>query len=132
MRAREENAAQIPLLEWIAAAIGFALVAATLGFLAWRALTQDGAPPLIALEVQAIEKLERGYLVRIRAVNTGGRTAAEVKVEGAIKGLLGTLERSEATFDYLPPRSPRRGGLYFLADPREHKLELRAQGYRAP
>lgn len=132
MRARQETSGQIPLFEWIAAALGLALVATTLIFLAYQALTQDDAPPAITLQAESVEAVPSGYLVRIRALNTGGRTAAQVRIEGRLKGLLGTVERSETTFDYLPPHSPRRGGLWFATDPRKFELELQAQGYQAP
>ena len=41
-------------------------------------------------------------------------------------------ETAEATFDFLPARSRREGGLYFTNDPRIGALTLRAKGYADP
>ena len=126
------NAPDIPPLEWICAAIGFALVAATIGFIAWKGLTGNDAPPRLSFEVQAIVEVPNGYLVEVRAWNGGDETAADVKVEGELRGPAGQVETSETSFKYLPPRSARSGGLYFTRDPRTLEIAIRAKGYEAP
>lgn len=133
-RAKEsaQHAPDIPPLEWICAAIGFALVAATIGFVAWRGLTGNGSPPQLSFQVQAIVEVPNGYLVEVRAWNGGDETAADVKVEGELRGPSGNVETSETSFKYLPPRSARSGGLYFTHDPRTLEMTIRAKGYEAP
>jgi uncharacterized protein (TIGR02588 family) len=42
------------------------------------------------------------------------------------------VETSETTFDYVPSRSQREGGLVFTADPRGYALTLQAKGYIEP
>jgi uncharacterized protein (TIGR02588 family) len=122
----------IPLLEWVFAGIGFALVGATMGFIAWQGYTHDGAPPQMSFEVEVVAEVTNGYFVGVRAVNRGDKTAADVKVEGELKGPAGRIETSEMSFKYLPPRSERKGGLYFANDPRKFELTLSAKGYEAP
>lgn len=123
---------RIPLIEWIAAAVGFALVAATLGFLAFRAVSEDRTPPSIVLRVESVERVASGWLVRIRALNEGERTAADVKVEGTLKRGGKVVETAETSFKFLPPRSHRSGGLYFSQDPSQLELELAPKGYESP
>ena len=130
--ASAHGATDIPRLEWIFAAIGFALVAGTIGFIAWQGWTGDGKPPQLSFEVQAVVEVPNGYLVEVRAVNSGDKTAADVKVEGELRGSSGSMETSETSFKYLPPRSARSGGLYFTHDPRKLELSIRAKGYEAP
>lgn len=127
-----QHAPDIPRLEWIFAAIGFALVAATMGFIAWQGYTGDGSPPQVSFHIKAIVEVPSGWLVEVRAVNTGEKTAADVKVEGELRGPSGSVETSETSFKYLPPRSARGGGLYFTHDPRGLEIAIRAKGYEAP
>ena len=127
-----KNAPDIPPLEWICAAIGFALVAATIVFVAWKGLAGNGSPPQLSFQVKTIVEVPNGYLVEVRALNTGEETAADVKVEGELRGPGGHVETSETSFKYLPPRSARSGGLYFTHDPRKLEMTIRAKGYEAP
>ncbi|HYC46551.1 MAG TPA: hypothetical protein VED01_13850 [Burkholderiales bacterium] len=129
---RNKRESAIPLWEWIFAWIGFALVATTIGFLAYKAATGDGTPPDIELRAESVVPLERGYLVTVSASNRGDRTAADVKVEGELRKGAVTVEKSEMSFQYVPGRSQRTGGLYFTHDPRPLQLVIRAHGYEKP
>jgi uncharacterized protein (TIGR02588 family) len=122
----------IPILEWVVGALGALLLAGTIGFLVWHALGRDEAPPDVRLTVERIEQLRNGYLVGFRAVNQGGSAAAQLLIEGELAGPDGPIETSEATLDYLPPRSDREGGLFFTRNPRGLDLRLRALGYAKP
>ena len=42
------------------------------------------------------------------------------------------VEEREMTFDFVPPESSRRGGLFFSEDPDAWTLRLEPQGYQAP
>ena len=127
-----QHAPDIPPLEWLFAAIGLALVAATIALIAWKGLTGNGSPPQLSFQVKAIVEVPNGYLVEVRAWNGGDETAADVKVEGELRGPSGNVETSETSFKYLPPRSARSGGLYFTHDPRKLEMAIRAKGYEAP
>jgi uncharacterized protein (TIGR02588 family) len=122
----------IPVTEWIVAAIGAMLVAGTIGWLVWLATTRDETPPDVRVVADGVIALQGGWLVKFRAANAGAQAAAELLVEGELVGPDGAIETSEATVDYLPPRSEREGGLIFSHDPRQHEVRLRAKGYVHP
>ena len=122
----------IPPLEWAAAAVGLALVCGVLGVMLWLGVTRDERPPEVSVRTEAVTPAAGGYVVTIRAVNTGDTTAADVTVEGELRGAGGVAETSTMSFKYLAPHSERRGGLFFEKDPRRFKLELRAKGYETP
>ncbi|MGH6916935.1 MAG: TIGR02588 family protein [Geminicoccaceae bacterium] len=122
----------IPATEWVVAAIGAMLVAGTIGYLVWLATVRDATPPDIRVTAEGVVALQGGWLVQFRAANAGGQAAAQLLVEGELEGPQGRIETSEATIDYLPPRSEREGGLFFSQDPRQHELRLRAKGFVEP
>lgn len=122
----------IPAMEWVFAVIGAVLVAGTLGFIAWQGFAHNGAPPEVSFKVHSIAEIGSGYLVTVHATNRGDTTAADVKVEGELSGPAGSIEKSEMSFTYLPPRSPKTGGMFFANDPRTLTLRLSAKGYESP
>ena len=121
----------IPPVEWFVAGIGFVLVAGVLGFLLYGAV-RDGALPDVKLSVDAVVQLRNGYLVRITAMNEGGRTAQGLTVEGELRSGADLVERSEAVIEFLPPHSRKRAGMFFSRDPRTFELKLRPLGYEEP
>jgi uncharacterized protein (TIGR02588 family) len=129
---RRQNDARIPFWEWVCATIGFVLVAGTVAFLGNEALQGRNRPPDISIRTDEIVSLERGFLVRITAVNHGDRTAASVKVEGELRTDASTVETTEMTFQYVPGRSERKGGLFFVQDPRRLQLVVTPRGYEEP
>jgi uncharacterized protein (TIGR02588 family) len=130
--ARKARDPAIPPLEWAAAAFGLALVCSVLGTMLWLGVTRGEGPAEVSVRTEAVAPAARGYVVTIRAVNTGDTTAADVTVEGELRGAGGIAETSTMSFKYLAPHSERRGGLFFEKDPRQFKLELRAKGYETP
>ena len=121
-----------PVVEWICAAFAVVLVISATGFIAYRGWTREDEPPQLSFTVNSIVAQKEAFLVTVNAVNHGGKTAADVKVEGELSGPGGIMEKSEMTFQYLPPNSERKGGLFFTHDPRRFKLELKARSYVAP
>jgi uncharacterized protein (TIGR02588 family) len=122
----------VPILEWAIGALGALLLVGTIGFLVWHALGRGETPPDVRVVVESVLELQNGYLAQFRALNEGGTTAAQLVIEGELSGPDGPIETSEATLDYLPPRSDRQGGLFFARDPRGLDLQLRARGYAKP
>ena len=134
-RAQEDDGRQeerTPLLEWLAAGLGLVLALGVLGFIGYHAIWGAESPPQVIVEARRVRPFEGGYLVEIRAVNRGGSTAAQVRVEGELRDAGKTVETSGATFSFVPPESERRGGLFFKRDPREFELEVRPAGYTRP
>jgi uncharacterized protein (TIGR02588 family) len=125
---------QIPVSEWIVAGIGVCLVIATIALLALDIAAHNTAkPPAVSLESDTVIVTPISYLAKVNARNEGGRTAADLRVEGVLLDSSGNeVEKSEATLDFLPPNSRRELGLFFQADPRKYRLSLRATGYQNP
>jgi uncharacterized protein (TIGR02588 family) len=122
----------IPILEWIVAGIGVLLVASVIGFFLYEAFAGNQMPPQVKLSIGPVIQTSNGYLIQITAVNQGGSTAKGVVIEGELRRDIETVERSELTIDFLPPRSEKRAGLFFTRDPRAFKLQVRPFGYEEP
>ncbi|TDU64348.1 uncharacterized protein (TIGR02588 family) [Prosthecobacter fusiformis] len=126
------NAApEIPLAEWIASGVGLLLVAATVGYLAYAAATQEDGPPDIRVEVLAVQPLRHGYVAQFRAINEGQQAASDVHITGVL-GQGAESEESAAVLDFLPAGSEKGGGLFFTRDPSASPLTLRATGFQKP
>jgi len=119
-------------LEAIAAAVGAVLALCTLGVIVWDGVRDRDRPALVTLTAEAIHAHEAGFVVEIVAFNSGDETAADLLVEGTLRQGEQVVETSEATFDYVPIRSERRGALVFSQDPRRFVLELKTKGYIEP
>jgi uncharacterized protein (TIGR02588 family) len=122
----------VPRLEWIAAGFGLLLVTVTISFMLYQAFGGEAHPPSIDLKVESIQQVVNGHVVVFKAVNVGQTTAAEVTIEGTLHDRGASVETTQTTFQYLPPRSERQAGLFFVRDPQKFKLEIRPKGYRAP
>jgi uncharacterized protein (TIGR02588 family) len=118
--------------EWAAAALGALMVGGTIAFLAHEAATEENTPPDLVVRAGAVTRTSAGWLVEVHAENRGATTAAQVQVEGELRADTGAVETSDVTIDYIPGDSERRAGLLFRADPRRHRLEVRARGFDLP
>jgi uncharacterized protein (TIGR02588 family) len=130
--AKPRPVAATPLLEWIAAGVGLAIVLATAGLIAAEAVRPDHSPPAVVVQNLGARRTAAGWVLEIRAANRGGGPAAQVVVEGELQRPGEAPETAEATFDFIPDHSARRGGLFFSADPSQGALTLRAKGYAEP
>lgn len=124
-------AGEVSRWEWVAGAIGLALVLAAVGYMV-RAAMQPATPPRVAVTSDSVTAGHGGYLVHFTARNEGRTTAAGVTIEGELREATGTATRSSTTLDFVPAASSRSGGLYFQRDPRGAALVLRASGYADP
>lgn len=127
-----EQSAGTTFWEWIIAAVGLILVAATIGLTVYRATTEEKTPPKLEVIVDSIEPSGDGFLVRFLVKNTGNQTASAVAIEGELKNDGETTETSSATLTYSPAHSERRGGLYFTRQLDLSNLQIRATGYEEP
>lgn len=119
-------------LEWVVAGLSALLVLGTIAFLLHDALAAPSSPPRVTVEADSIHRAGPGWLVEFRATNDGQTTAGGLTVEGTLEADTGTVERSQATIDYVPAGGTRKGGLYFTKDPARHRLKLRPTGYDRP
>lgn len=124
---RKEKESGTPFVEWLTGGAGALIFAAIVGILLTNAVSNPAGPPDIVVAVERVVPVSNGYVVAFVARNDGDTTAAMVEISGE-----GSVETHRAMLDYLPPRSERRGGLFFAADPRASGVVLRAEGYQDP
>lgn len=122
---------EIPLAEWIASGIGLLLVAGTVGYMGYAALTKEDRPPDIQVQVLSVQPQSQGYLAQFRATNHGDQAAHDVHIIG-VQGQGDEAEESDATLDFLPAGSEKTGGLFFTQQPTLERLSVRAAGYQGP
>lgn len=118
--------------EWVAAFIGLVLVVGTIGFMLYKAIWVKDSSPDVEVQIESVEQVSNGYLVKFRALNRGGTTAAGLIIEAELKRGAEKLETNQTTIDFLPSNSVRNGGFFFTNDPRQFDLQLRAVGYQHP
>ena len=122
-----------PVLEWVSAAVGAALVAGTLGAVALQAAGHDeDAPPELHIEVSSPVRSGSWHLVRITVSNASSTTAAGVVVEARLMENDRPVETSRVTFDYVARGSAVRGGLWFQRDPAGYTLTVQPVSYQEP
>ncbi|MEN3950933.1 TIGR02588 family protein [Iodidimonas sp. SYSU 1G8] len=126
------EARRIPRSEWAVALLGLTMVIGVIAYLVTIALTDKDTPPDITLKAVDIRPTSGGYLVRVEALNHGGQAAADVKIDATLKRGEDVIERREISFDFLPTRSKRVGGVIFSQDPATHGLELQVLSHREP
>ncbi len=119
-------------VEWIAAAVGLAVLAGCVAYLVYVGLSSPEGPPIVEVEAIDVHPQRGQFLVRFRARNDGNSTAVELVVEGKLIGGEKVFETAQMTIDYLPRNSEREGGLFFSRDPAEYRLVLEPVGYSAP
>ena len=69
------------------------LVGGVLGVMLWLGVTRGESPAEVSVRIEAIAPAADGYVVTLRAVNTGDTTAADVTVEGELRGASGVAVR---------------------------------------
>ena len=121
-----------PLWMWSIAVLGLLLVAASIGFMVYEATAGDSSHADITVHVDSTLPTGDGYLVKFRAVNSGGSTVEGLTIEGVLRSASEVLETSDTVLEWVPAHSEREGGLFFTTDPRQHQLQLRAKGYENP
>lgn len=114
-----------PPFERLAGLASAVLVAALIGYLAWRGIVETD-PPAFAVTVERTDERDGRHYVTFRVVNTGDAAAARVVVRGGVGG-----EANEAVLDFVPPHGARRGVLIFAADPAQG-LDLGVRAYLEP
>ena len=129
---RDEPPPPVSPWERAVAALGVALVLCVIGYMVHYALNVRTEMPEVTVEHMSTHAVQGGYVVRFRARNHGGATAAALQVEGELLRGSAVVETSGVTLDYVPSFSERRGGLFFRADPDRHEVRLVPKGYTDP
>ena len=113
--------------ELLVAALGLLVLVAILAVMAIETLGGPAAPPDVTVRVEAPRRLTSGWLVPFEAHNAGDETAASV----VLRATAASGEEVEATLDYVPGHSRRRGGFVFTkAEPTG--IAARAIGWSEP
>lgn len=128
----KEEKKEIPIAEWLIAAVGVILVLGAINLTLYRAVTESNTPPQFEIAAEPPQSSGDGYLVRFSIFNKGNQTAAAVAVEGELKKGAEKIETGSATLTYAPANSVRRGGIYFTKNPQDFELNLRVVGYEEP
>ncbi len=129
---KTDQLARPTALEWIVAVIGAVLVAGSIGFLLFSAVSQTGKPPILIVKKESVVTVEGGFLVKFSLENKGETNAAAVTIEGKLSDGEKEIETSSASISYAPSNSTREGGLFFTENPEGLELKLRAAGYEKP
>ena len=129
---RPQKLASTSAWEWVVAAVGAALVTASIGYLVWYGVTHPEGVPRLELRQLDTAVAAKGYLVKILITNSGNATAAAVHVEGRLMKDGTVVETGEATVEYVPQHSQREAYLQFYAKPADFKLDLQVKGMAAP
>lgn len=127
-----QSRGELALWEQVVAVLGVVVVAATLGHLGWQIATEASGPPVLRVEPGASQPSGAGYLTGFEVFNDGASTATALGIVGRLERDGTLVEESRATVDYVPPKSSRKGGLFFTRDPARFTLALRPDGYADP
>lgn len=121
-----------PLLEWLLGSIGVVLFIGAIVFLLYEGTRGHDQPAAVEIRVDDIIQVGDSYLVRYRARNRGTLTLVDLHVSARVFDGSTERERAEATIDFLPGESSRKGGFYLREDPRKYRLDIRVNGYQEP
>jgi uncharacterized protein (TIGR02588 family) len=126
------NKVQKNWFEWLVFAIGFMLVAFTLGYLIFAGVTLGDAPPSLEVQLGAPEQHYHNFIVPVTVINHGDETAAAVHIEVVMESGGAAKDRSELEMTFVPRHSKREGWVTFEQDPRTAQLKARVLGYEKP
>lgn len=121
-----------PPIEWAVAALGLILLSAMLSYMTFFGLTRPESPPQIVITYGDPRRQPSGYALDFTASNEGGSTASHTLIKGMLKRGDETVEEAEATIDYIPHSSDRKGTLIFKQDPADFELEVGVTGFADP
>ncbi len=128
----QQSKEPVPPLEWMAAVSGLVFLVSTVTFLISHAVAERKLTPRLTAAMGAVQKVPGGFHASVEVRNESDATVASLQLEGELVVQGKPPERSEATFDFVPGRSTRSGGLFFNDDPRTGELRLRPLGYQDP
>ncbi|MDF1585411.1 hypothetical protein [Marinimicrococcus flavescens] len=124
--------ARTPPLEWAMAALGLALLLFILGDLGYRVLAGGPQEPDLRVERLAVLETGGGFLQKIRIVNRGDRTAAQVAIAARLEPAGKAAEERRITLDYVPRGSSRDAAFQLASDPRQGRLVVEVVGFSFP
>lgn len=119
-------------LEWVVFALGFILVASTLGYLIYAGVSMGHEPPSLEVRLGTPEQRQFNFIVPVTVVNHGDETAEGVRIEVVMESGREEKARGELDIAFLPRHATREGWVTFQQDPRTTQLKARVLGYQRP
>lgn len=128
MRHADEKVVNIPLAEWIVAAVGLLLVLVTFGYLAVRMLREQ-SPPSFHAKIESVSDTGNQFLIKVVVENTGGTPVADLCMRAVFED---GQAAKEVTLSYLPSHSDRRVGFVLDQRPTAEKTSFEFVSYTQP
>jgi len=120
-------------LEWTIFTVSLVLVAGTIGYLTFDAVTARQTPPHMQIRLGRPQRMTTAaavqFLVPVTVINHGGQTAEGVQIEVTLERAGHEPEEAGFEIPFLPRQATRHGGVTFRADPRRGHLQARVLGY---
>lgn len=119
--------------EWTTFSIALLILAAIVGLVIYKWLTQKNQPPVLSITRSSeIREAPGQYYVPFSVTNTGGETAESVQVIAELR-INGDVEESgEQQIDFLASGEKEEGAFVFSRNPREGELVVRVASYKLP
>ncbi len=119
--------------EWTTFSIALLILAAIVGLVIYKWLTQKNQPPVLSISSSSeIREAPGQYYVPFSVKNTGGETAESVQVIAELR-INGDVEESgEQLIDFLASGEKEEGAFVFSRNPRQGKLVVRVASYKRP
>ncbi len=119
--------------EWTTFSIALLILAAVVGLVIYKWLTQKNQPPVLSVSASSeIREAPGQFYVPFSITNTGGETVESVQVIAELT-INGEVEESgEQQMDFLASGEKEEGAFVFSRDPREGELSVRVASYKLP
>ena len=119
--------------EWTTFSIALLILAAIVGLVIYKWLTQKNQPPVLSISSSSeIREAPGQYYVPFSVTNTGGETAESVQVIAELR-INGDVEESgEQLIDFLASGEKEEGAFVFSRNPRQGELVVRVASYKRP
>jgi uncharacterized protein (TIGR02588 family) len=123
---------EITLLEWIVSITGTLIFFFTLSFVLYNAVTNSHSPADINIRVLSFQPNGNDFLLNIEVENKGDASVEGLEIAAILQDNESEIERGVTTFDYVPGRSKRKGGIFFKKNPGDYQIQLRPLGFEEP
>ena len=119
--------------EWTTFSIALLILAAIVGLVIYKWLTQKNQPPVLSISSSSeVREAPGQYYVPFSVKNTGGETAESVQVIAELR-INGDVEESgEQLIDFLASGEKEEGAFVFSRNPRQGELVVRVASYKRP
>ena len=129
----DQGAQDRSLAEWVSFGVAAAILLAVAGLVVYYWLYVPQGPPVLTVAPAGdVREVGGQFYAPFVVANTGGDTAAQVRVVAELRAGGAVVERGEQTFTYLAGGERQQGAFVFHHDPRAGELTLSIDSYREP